>query len=84
MRLFKKCAKTGTRILSVFKYKIVIQIAKINADIILPKLCRAANKTDEINIEKVMGRINFNLFNKTPLKINSSETGEIKTTITNP
>ncbi len=38
IRLFKKCAKIGTRILSVFKYKIAMQIAKINAEIILPKL----------------------------------------------
>ena len=36
IRLFKKCAKIGTRILSVFKYRIAMHIAKINAEIILP------------------------------------------------
>lgn len=35
-RLFKKCAKIGTKILSVFRYKIAIHIAKMNAEIMLP------------------------------------------------
>ncbi len=37
-RLFKKCANIGTKILSVFKYKIAIQTAKIKAEKIDPKL----------------------------------------------
>lgn len=36
IKLFKKCAKIGTRILSVFKYKMDMQIAKINAAEIFP------------------------------------------------
>lgn len=53
-----------------------MQTAKMNAAIIPPKLCRDANNIDEINIEKDIGTINFNLFNKTPLNINSSAIGE--------
>ena len=78
-RLFKKCAKIGTRILSVFKYRMAMQIAKINAEMMLPKGCMDANNNEVINTENKVGKIIFNLFNKTPLKINSSEIGEITT-----
>ncbi|MCQ2971247.1 MAG: hypothetical protein MJ226_06660 [archaeon] len=84
IKLFKKCAKIGTKILSVLKYKTAIQTAKINAAVMLPKLCSDANKIDVITIEKSNGIIKFSLFNKTPLKINSSEIGEIKTVVITP
>ena len=83
-KLFKKCAKIGTRILSVFKYKIVIQIAKINAEIMLPKGCIDANNNEVIKTENNVGRIIFNLFSRTPLKINSSEIGEMITVAIKP
>ena len=35
-RLFKKCAKIGTRILSVLRYKMAMHIAKMNAATMLP------------------------------------------------
>lgn len=75
-KLFKKCAKIGTRILSVFRYRIAMQIAKTNAEIMLPKVCIAANKSELSNMEIDRGITNLNLFNMTPLKINSSERGE--------
>ena len=78
-RLFKKCAKIGTMILSVFKYRIAMQIAKINADMMLPKGCIDANNNEVTNTEINVGRTNLNLFNKTPLKISSSEIGEMNT-----
>lgn len=83
-RLFKKCAKIGTRILSVFRYRIAMQIEKMNAEQMLPKPCIDAKSSDEINIENVIGTMSFNLFNRTPLKINSSEIGEMSTVATNP
>lgn len=83
-RLFRKCAKIGTRMLSVFKYRIAMHIAKINAEIILPKLCMDANSRDVINIENKVGTILPSLFNKTPLKISSSEIGEITTVVIKP
>lgn len=78
-RLFRKCAKIGTRILSVFKYRMAMQIAKINADEILPKGCMDANNRDVINIENIVGTTSLSLFNRTPLKISSSEIGEMIT-----
>ena len=78
-RLFKKCAKIGTMILSVFKYRIAMQTAKINADMMLPKGCIDANNKEVTSTEINVGRINLILFNKTPLKINSSEIGEMNT-----
>ena len=80
-KLFKKCAKIGTRILSVFKQRIAMHIAKINAEVMLPKVCMDANSSEEISIANNVGTITFNLFNKTPLKINSSEMGEINTVV---
>ena len=56
-----------------------MQIAKINAEMMLPKGCMDANSNEVINTENNVGKIIFNLFNKTPLKINSSEIGEITT-----
>ena len=38
-----------------------------------------ANSNEVINIANNVGTIAFSLFNKTPLKINSSEIGEINT-----
>ena len=35
-RLFRKCAKIGIRMFSVFRYRMAMQIAKINADVMLP------------------------------------------------
>ncbi len=84
IRLFKKCAKIGISTLSVFRYKIAIQTAKINAAVILPKLCNIQNSKDEITIENDNGTINFSLFNKTPLKISSSLIGEINTVAIKP
>lgn len=78
-RLFKKCAKIGTMILSVFKYRMAMQIAKINADMMLPKGCIDANNNEVTSTEINVGRTNLNLFNKTPLKISSSEIGEMNT-----
>lgn len=77
MRLFKKCAKIGTKILSVFKYRIAIQTPNMKAEKMLPNPCRDAKISDEINIANVVGTISFNLFRKTPLKISSSEIGEM-------
>ena len=54
-----------------------MHIPKINAENIDPKLWRAANSKEDINTAKTAGTINCNLFKKTPLKINSSEIGEI-------
>lgn len=79
IKLFKKCATIGTNIFSVLIYKIDIHKAKINAEVIFPKPCKAANNNEVINIDMTVGTINFNLLNKTPLKINSSEIGEIIT-----
>lgn len=56
-----------------------MQIPNTNAEIMLPKLWRAPNNSDEAKSEKITGVINLNLFNKTPLKINSSTIGEITT-----
>lgn len=50
----------------------------------LPKLCSNTNKIDITTIEKSNKIIKFSLFNKTPLKINSSEIGEIKTVVITP
>lgn len=76
MRLLRKCAKIGTKMLSVFRYRIATHIAKTNAENIEPKVCRDAKRSDEIKIAKVVGTISCNRFRKTPLKINSSEIGE--------
>lgn len=84
IKLFKKCAKIGTSILPVFKYKIAIQIAKINADVTDPKLCKNANNNEEITIENEIEVNALNLFNKTPLKINSSKIGEKNTVVIKP
>ena len=54
-----------------------MHIPKINAENIDPKLWRAANSKEDINTAKTAGTINCSLFKKTPLKINSSEIGEI-------
>ena len=35
-RLFRKCAKIGIRMFSDFRYKRAMQIAKINAEMMLP------------------------------------------------
>ena len=58
-----------------------MHIAKINAEVMLPKVCIDANSSEEISIANNVGTITFNLFNKTPLKINSSEMGEINTVV---
>lgn len=78
-KLFKKCANIGTIILSVFKYRIATHIAKTNAEIILPYEWSIANNREEIKIANTVGRIIFSLFKITPLKINSSDNGEIRT-----
>ena len=80
-KLFKKWANIGTTILSVFKYKIDTQIAKINAEKIDPKLWSDAKNTEETNTENIKGINNFNLFRKTPLNINSSEIGATTTIV---
>ena len=82
MRLFKKCANIATTILSVLIYRIAMQIEKMNAAVIFPKVWNAANSSDVINIEKSGGTIMFSLFIKMPLKNNSSKTGDIKTVAT--
>ena len=69
----------GTKIFSLFKYSNAMHTPKINAEKMLPKLWRDANNIDETNIAKTGGTINFSLFNRTPLKINSSAKGETKT-----
>lgn len=53
-----------------------IQNAKINADVMEPKLCKAANNREVITIANFVGTNKFILFNITPLKINSSLIGE--------
>lgn len=63
--------------LSVFRYKIATQTPKTNAEKMDPNPCRDANNRDDTNIANVVGMINRNLLRKTPLKINSSEIGEI-------
>lgn len=56
-----------------------MQIPNTNAEIMPPKLWSAPNNNDEAKSEKMTGVINLNLFNKTPLKINSSTIGEMTT-----
>ena len=56
-----------------------MQIPNTNAEIMLPKLWSAPNNNEEANSEQITGVINLNLFNKTPLKINSSTMGEMTT-----
>lgn len=75
-RLFRKWAKIGTTILSVLTYKMAMHIAKMNAEVMLPKVCMEANSNEVTNMESVKGITNLNLFNKTPLNINSSEIGD--------
>ena len=65
--------------LSVFKYKIAIQIPNTTAEIIPPKLWRDPNNNEEIAMANVVGTKSFNLDSNTPLKINSSQIGEIIT-----
>ena len=79
IRLFKKCAKIGTSILSVLTYKIAIQRAKMKAEIMFPYECKEANNREDIKIAKSGGTTNFNLFRNTPRNRSSSEIGEIKT-----
>ena len=69
--------------LSVFKYRIAMQIPNTNAEIMLPKLCRDPNNNEEIKTANIVGVTNLNLDNKTPLNTNSSEIGEIITVETN-
>ena len=76
-RLFKKCAKIGTKILSVFRYKIAMHIANMNAEVIEPKVWREANNREVIKIANFVGTNNFNLFNITPLNISSSQIGDM-------
>jgi len=56
---------------------IAIQIPKITAEIMLPKLWSAPNNNEVINTANTVGTNNFNLFKKIPLNNNSSKIGEI-------
>ena len=80
IRLLIKCAEIGTRIFSLFRYRIAMHIPKMNAEKIDPKLWREAKRIEEHITAKIMGTIKPILFKNTPLNSNSSAIGEIKTT----
>ena len=65
--------------LSVLIYKIHIHNPKTNAETILPYPWRTPKHNEDIKITTLTGTTNFNLFKIIPLKIISSEIGEIKT-----
>ena len=73
--LFRKCTLIGTKILSVFKYKIHMQIPKINALVIPPNSCPIPNINEEIIIAGIIPVLIFSLLNKIPLKTSSSSNG---------
>lgn len=61
-----------------------MQTAKTKAETMLPKLCNEQNKREDMSIANTGGAQFFNLFNNTPLNINSSDIGETITVEKNP
>ena len=52
-------------------------MANMNAEVMFPKLWRAAKISDEISIENNIGKFNFKRFKNTPLNTNSSKRGDM-------
>lgn len=74
-KLLMKWTVIGIRILSVFRYKIHIQIPNKNALIIPPNSWPIPNKNEETKIAGIIPILSFNRLSSMPLKTSSSTRG---------